>query len=125
MTSFPGAGFVPISRPSSSAGGSAWFRLADDGRCFEGHFDASPVLPGVAHLALALSALDREKSDRRVLAGLRDVRLRHALHPGDEVEVVLAEIAEPAAVRFEIRRGGELASAGLLIFASSGDVVAP
>jgi 3-hydroxymyristoyl/3-hydroxydecanoyl-(acyl carrier protein) dehydratase len=125
LTSFPDAGLIPIWRNSSASVRSAGFRLANDGRCFVGHFEGAPILPGVAHLALALTTSQPEGETGRPLAGLRDVRLRRALHPGDEVEVVLTEIAETASMRFEIRCRGELASSGLLIFESGSDVAAP
>src|SRR5688572_11535005 len=102
---FAQAGLVPIPAPETAASGSHWFRLAADSPCFDGHFQGAPILPGVAHFALALTALARG-SDSRVLAGVRDVRFTRPLGPGDQVEVILAEGREPHSVRFEIRRDG-------------------
>lgn len=125
LNSFPDAGFVPIARPSSPSVRSMWFRLDDQGRCFEGHFDSLPILPGVAHLALALSALGTRAGSERVLTGVRGVQFRRHLHPGDEVEVVLSAAKESAAVRFEIRSEGKLATVGFLVFEPGGDVLDP
>ena len=119
MTLFPQAGLVPIPAPSSPAAGVTWFSLPAESRCFAGHFDGDPILPAVAHLALALMASEPE----RVLAGVRDLRFRRALRPGDEVEVILVAAKEPSSVRFEVRCRGEVASAGLLLFDADRDVI--
>ena len=118
MTANAASGLIRIASPSSSSARSAWFRLADDGRCFEGHFDGVPILPGVAHLALAMEALSGAAGGGRVLGGLRDVKFSRALRPGDEVEVVLTEAVDGRSMRFEIRSRGDLASAGQLVFQS-------
>jgi 3-hydroxymyristoyl/3-hydroxydecanoyl-(acyl carrier protein) dehydratase len=96
---------------------SSRFRLAEASRCFEGHFEGAPILPGVAHLALALSACGEEAGRPLVVSGVRDFRISRPLGPGDEVEVVLADGREPSSVRFEIRCRGEAASVGVLVFA--------
>ena len=81
----------------------------------------APILPGVAHLGLALAALG---SGERALKGVRAVRFKRPLVPGDEVEVVLEESPADFAVRFEIRCRGEVASRGLLLFESDADASA-
>ena len=96
---------------------SSRFLLPETSRCFEGHFEGAPILPGVAHLALALSACGREAGHPRVVTGVRDLRIKRPLGPGDEVEVALADGGEPSSVRFEIRCRGEAASVGVLVFA--------
>jgi 3-hydroxymyristoyl/3-hydroxydecanoyl-(acyl carrier protein) dehydratase len=118
VTLFPEAGFDAIAAPPAGQPGSFHFRLSEDSRCFDGHFDGEPILPGVVHLALALTACAKrhEAGSARVLTGVKDLRFRRKLHPGDEVEIVLIDGREPLSVRFEIRCGGELATAGLLLF---------
>jgi len=97
---------------------SASFRLAAGDRVFEGHFEGAPILPGVAHLALALSAVAHGCwSGVGELTGLRDVRFTRALRPSDMVEVELTQGPLPGSVRFELRSGGATASRGLLLFA--------
>lgn len=115
LTLFPNAGMVPIDDSASR------FSVAEDSRCFDGHFDGAPILPGVAHLALALAACERKAGRARVLTGLRDIRFKRPLGPGDEVEIILAGGEQPNSVRFDIRCRGEQASSGLLIFGPEGD----
>lgn len=108
---------IPIPGPSAPPPGSSWFRVSQHSRWFDGHFDGEPILPGIAHLALALAALVRQSGRNRTLTALRDVRFSRPLRPGDEVEVLLSEGREPFAVRFEIRCQGQRATLGLLVFA--------
>ena len=100
------------------------FKVSGQSRCFDGHFDDAPTLPGVAHLALVLTACAQqaEGSGRGMLVGVRDVRFRRKLGPGDEVEIVLTAGREPFSVRFDIRCGGESATAGQLLFAPPDEV---
>lgn len=95
---FPDAGFIAL--------GANRFRIAKDSRLFDGHFDGAPILPGIAHIALALHAI----GDDRVPAAVRDVRFRAPIFPGDEVEVIFD------GSRFEIRSGGKPATTGVLVF---------
>ena len=115
---FPAAGFVPIPALTNDSERRSSFRLDAHSRCFEGHFEGGPILPAVAHLALALVAC--RAADRRVLTGLRDFRLSRPLAPGDEVEVVWSEGPVPTSLRFEIVRDQQTASSGTLLFASGG-----
>jgi 3-hydroxymyristoyl/3-hydroxydecanoyl-(acyl carrier protein) dehydratase len=73
-----------------------------DSPFFAGHFPGHPILPGIAHLALA--AGDRPPAEVRTL------KLRKPVLPGDVLD--LASELE----RFEIRRGEEVVSNGVLRF---------
>lgn len=121
MTLFPQAGFEPIPAPLAASASSSYFKVSERSRCFDGHFDGAPILPGVAHVALALSACAKQAGRPVALKGLRDFRLRRPLRPGDEVEVVLTEGKDAAFVRFEIRCLGESVTVGLLVFNSADD----
>ena len=119
---FPDAGFQLLSAPSAAEPDTVHFAIENDSRCFDGHFDGEPVFPGVAHLALALGACAvRDRGVSRVLTGVYDLRFKRKLLPGDQVMVVLAAGRAPSSCRFEIRRGTELVTAGLLQFASVDD----
>lgn len=102
MTATPG--FVRI--------GENRFKFPADSRWFDGHFDGAPILPGVAHLALALAA---SRSDR-ILRGVRNVRFSNPIFPDDELEVVFDDAGSASSIRFEIHRHDGIATVGVLVF---------
>jgi 3-hydroxyacyl-[acyl-carrier-protein] dehydratase len=82
-------------------------KIPEDSLWFDGHFDGEPILPGVAHLALAIEAC----ANGRELKVIRDVRFSLAIYPNDEIDVVAH------GDRFEIRCNGKIATTGTLVFA--------
>lgn len=94
------------------------FHLAADDPCFDGHFDGAPILPGVAHLGLAVRA-SAAVSGGAMLRGVRGVRFTRALGPGDAGEVVITPGDDSQTWRFTIRVGDETASQGWLIFGAA------
>lgn len=91
------------------------FQIPAESRCFAGHFDTAPILPGVAHLALAMAALSPDGGIR--LAGVRDVRFTQPILPGSEIQVRLTAGADSATQRFELLCDGRVVSSGVLILA--------
>jgi 3-hydroxymyristoyl/3-hydroxydecanoyl-(acyl carrier protein) dehydratase len=71
---------------------------------FAGHFPGHPILPGIAHLALV--------AGKRPLAEVRILKLRKPVLPGDVLDLSLEE--NVGLVRFEIRRGEEKVSNGIV-----------
>jgi Polyketide synthase dehydratase len=116
LTLFPRAGFDPTPPKVADSDGCWHARISESSRCFDGHFDGAPILPGVSHIALALSACATQAGKTRRLKGVRDVRLKRPLRPGDELEVVLTEGPDGASVKFEIRCRGESVTVGHLDF---------
>jgi 3-hydroxymyristoyl/3-hydroxydecanoyl-(acyl carrier protein) dehydratase len=96
------------------------FRVNASGRCFDGHFDGAPILPGVVQLAMALDVCAAWDDPPGRLLGVRDVRFSRPILPGDEVDVLLTAAHDPATFRFEIRADGEAVTSGLLLFAPAG-----
>src|SRR5215218_7569560 len=84
-------------------------------RLFEGHFPGHPILPGVAHLAMAERALGAP------LTAVRSLKLRRPVMPGDVLELALKNPDEEAWARFELRRGGEAVSGGAVRTATPGE----
>ena len=78
-------------------------RIEIPDRFFAGHFPGHPILPGVAHLALVAQALGDPP-----LAEVRTLKLRKPVGPGDVLDLVLDE------GRFELRRGEETVSNGVI-----------
>ena len=122
MALFPHAGFDRIPAPPSAPDGSLYFKVSESSRCFDGHFDGAPILPGVAHVALALTACATQAGGVRTLKGVRDLRLKRPLRPGDEVEVVLTDDLDGVSIAFEIRRLGECVTVGRLQFDPAEDL---
>ncbi|HET9225966.1 MAG TPA: hypothetical protein VFR31_04825 [Thermoanaerobaculia bacterium] len=71
---------------------------------FAGHFPGHPILPGIAHLALAVGD--------RPLAEVRNLKLRKPVLPGDVLDLFQEEA--DGVLRFEIRRGDEVVSNGVV-----------
>ncbi|HEX2465588.1 MAG TPA: hypothetical protein VHR17_13280 [Thermoanaerobaculia bacterium] len=119
------AGLLPMAAHPSDDDRVFRFRVSPESRCFDGHFAGLPILPGVGHLAMVASACARRSRRDLALTAARDLRFQRPLGPGDEVEVVLDDGAEPCSVRFEVRCRGEVASRGLLLFEPPTDVGRP
>ena len=117
---FGSAGLVLVAPASGEEASSFRFRLSPESRCFEGHFQGLPVLPGVAHLAMVAIAQAHRSGRERAVVAVHDLRFQRTLGPGDEVDVVLSDRAD-GAIRFEIRRSGAVASSGFVIFATEDD----
>jgi 3-hydroxymyristoyl/3-hydroxydecanoyl-(acyl carrier protein) dehydratase len=107
--------------PLDAPAGSSYFKVSERSRCFDGHFEGAPILPGVVHVALALSACVNQAGKPLTLTGLRDFRLRRPLRPGDEVDVVLTGGSDATSIRFEIRCRGESVTVGVLVFNPADD----
>ena len=84
-------------------------RIPPDSRWFDGHFDGAPILPGIAHIALAVEAC----ANRARLRAIRDVRFNKPILPNDEIEI---DVSGEREVRFTIRCGGAIATSGVLEF---------
>ena len=111
----------PSDRQSTLEAGvssTSWpFTVAAGHPCFAGHFDGEPVLPGVAHLSVALEACTLLNPALPPLVALEDVRFMRALLPGDACHVAITDGRESSSRRFEIRCQGDAASRGVLVFA--------
>ena len=112
----------PSDRQSTLIAGvssASWpFTVAAEHPCFSGHFDDAPVLPGVAHLSVALEACALLQAGLPPLIALDDVRFMRAVRPGDQCHVAISGGRESSSRRFEIRCQGDAASRGILVFAS-------
>src|SRR6476659_6063693 len=83
-------------------------------RLFAGHFPGRPILPGIAHLALAQSALSEILGREVALAAVRSLKLRRPVVPGDLPELRIGPPGEDGAARFEVRCGATAASQGVV-----------
>jgi 3-hydroxymyristoyl/3-hydroxydecanoyl-(acyl carrier protein) dehydratase len=81
---------------------------------FTGHFPGRPILPGIAHLALAQWALGEIMGREVALAAVRSLKLRRPVVPGDLLELRIGNSGEDGWWRFEVHCGGAAASQGVI-----------
>ncbi len=74
---------------------------------FAGHFPGHPILPGIAHLAFVERAVGP-------LATVRSLKLRRPVLPGDALDLSIGIPDEDGWVRFELCRGDEVVSSGVV-----------
>lgn len=79
---------------------------------FSGHFPGHPILPGIVQLALAFPGA--------AFSEIRSLKLRRPVGPGDRLEVAAGAPGPDGVARFEIRRGEETVSQGVLRLGSPG-----
>jgi 3-hydroxymyristoyl/3-hydroxydecanoyl-(acyl carrier protein) dehydratase len=93
----------------------ALYRLESGSPVLSGHFPEHPILPGIAHLGLALQGAREIEGSGAALLSLHGVRFRRAVVPQDTIELVVVRGSGPGALRFEVRRGETVASSGALV----------
>ncbi|MEX1025735.1 MAG: hypothetical protein WD226_11745 [Planctomycetota bacterium] len=88
-------------------------------RYFEGHFADEPMLPAVAHFALADDVLGSGALDEPLhVAGVSSFRLRAAVRPGATLELRCARIGDSERVRWRVRSAARSVAEGVLIAAA-------
>jgi 3-hydroxymyristoyl/3-hydroxydecanoyl-(acyl carrier protein) dehydratase len=75
---------------------------------FAGHFPGHPILPGVAQLAMVERVLGP-------LSGVRNVKLRRPVSPGDRLDLRIAGPREDGAARFELSQVGKMVGSGIVL----------
>ena len=101
---------------STAASKAASFRFDSSSPFFEGHFEGTPILPGVAHIAIVLAVCDAQRLGLGRLCGLRNIRFSCPIRPEDDISVNLDKDQDSMTLRFEIRADNHTASTGLLLF---------
>jgi 3-hydroxyacyl-[acyl-carrier-protein] dehydratase len=79
---------------------------------FAGHFPGRPILPGIAHLALAEKALRELTGQKVAITAVRVLKLRRPVSPGEALELRIDFPDTEGVSRFEVRANGEAASQG-------------
>jgi 3-hydroxyacyl-[acyl-carrier-protein] dehydratase len=69
---------------------------------FDGHFPGDPILPGIALLALVCDTLAAAGGGLR-LAGLRRVRFKQVVRPGDRLEISVSPKSGGGEASFSFR----------------------
>lgn len=117
----PPYNWLPLERPRITPEGrwEAWVRFEPESEWFSGHFEKSPLLPGVALLALASETVKRQALENgRLLEifGFSRVRFKHLVLPGEKLRISVAAMPNgpEAKLDFQITCQGELVAQGFL-----------
>jgi acyl dehydratase len=111
---------APYEILGSERAGDGWLltaRIPESSPLFTGHFPGHPILPGIAHLALVTRALSDWQGREVALAGVRSLKLRRPVGPGETLAVRLSGLsgvgdAGDGGVGFVLEREGETVSRG-------------
>ncbi len=82
---------------------------------FSGHFPGEPILPGIAQIAMVLETIRRAEGRDVCIAGLKRVRFKQVIEPGDEITIrVRPRESGDDCYSFQVTVGGEIACSGLI-----------
>ncbi len=102
-----------------------------DSPWFSGHFPGEPILPGIAQLHMALEALRTATPEGFRLVGVRRVRFKQVIRPGEPLTVTVKPETGKEKTSgtgrgqrrwsFQIKRNDDIACMGALILESLED----
>lgn len=107
-------GFLIQRSEETGRGRRLRIEIHEAGPLFAGHFPGRPILPGIAHLALAAQVLGDA-----TIAEVKVLKLRSLVSPGDVLDMTVE--AEDRTAKFDLRRGGDPVSQGSLLLGEEGD----
>jgi 3-hydroxyacyl-[acyl-carrier-protein] dehydratase len=120
MTNLPD-GWLPLAefRINPEGGWESRVQFGPASGWFSGHFEESPLLPGVALLALASETVKRQAYENgRILEifGFSRVRFKRLVFPDEELRIAVAAMPNgpEAKLEFQITCQGELVAQGFL-----------
>ncbi|MDQ5984706.1 MAG: hypothetical protein CSYNP_00402 [Syntrophus sp. SKADARSKE-3] len=92
---------------------------------FSGHFPQEPILPGIAVLSMVADFIRRdalEMGERVRITGIRRVRFRVPIRPGDSLSISLLPFpgGNDGCRQFKVTVGGETACSGMMNVVSCG-----
>lgn len=95
--------------------------LTPESLWFDGHFPGSPILPGIAQLAI-VSEMIREHAGMEgrsiSVSRIERVRFRQFVRPGDTLTMAAAaDPDDPSAYKFRVLVNGQIACNGVMITA--------
>ena len=85
--------------------------VGPDSPWFSGHFPGDPILPGIAQLSMVLETL-RSVYGTVHVTGVRRVRFKQVLRPGDPLDIMVKPNPGGDAHTFQIKVGEEIACSG-------------
>ena len=114
MTSGLPAGIRILESGEDAAGFWGRLQVAPDSPCFDGHFEAQPILPGIAQLGMVLGLL-AARGEARGLDGVRFLRLKRLVRPGEVLEMRVTRPQADGVSSFETRAHAELVASGSVV----------
>ncbi|KPJ75812.1 MAG: hypothetical protein AMJ54_13765 [Deltaproteobacteria bacterium SG8_13] len=88
---------------------------------YSGHFPGEPILPGIAQIAMVGEAIGLAEDRPVRIAGLKRVRFKQVIQPGDGIDIrVRPREGDAAAYSFQVTGGGEVACSGIITLAGAG-----
>jgi 3-hydroxyacyl-[acyl-carrier-protein] dehydratase len=100
---------------------SADTAVMHDSLWFDGHFPGTPILPGIAQLAIVSDMLKEHaaRSGGNIdIVAIRRVRFRQFIRPGDRLRMSAeADRQEPGAYKFRVTVNGQIACNGIMMTA--------
>ncbi len=104
---------------------SAETTVAPDSLWFDGHFPGSPILPGIAQLAIVSDMLreNAARGGRHIeIVAIKRVRFRQMIRPSDTIRCTAEPDAnDPAAYKFRVTVNGQVACNGTMVTAPRKD----
>ena len=76
------------------------FMLATDLACFEGHFDAHPVLPGVVQIDWAVRFAEQLLQQPLFFAGMRNIKFMQIIKPNVPLNLLLEYLPAKHQLKF-------------------------
>jgi len=108
-------------RAAADKGLEAEARVPAASHWYDGHFPGAPILPGIAQVSLALDLAGRLAGRAPRLAGLRRLRFRRVVAPGEVLTVRVAPVTgAPDAFNFSLQAGPDIACSGVLVLRDNG-----
>jgi len=97
---------------------SAEAAVSPESLWFDGHFPGSPILPGIAQLALVSDALQefaRTKGGDIAVVEISRVRFRKFIKPDDQLQVKASpDNEDPSMFKFKVLVNGQVACNGMM-----------
>jgi len=82
---------------------------------FSGHFPGDPILPGIALLKMVADTITAGRGDALRMTGLRRVKFRKIVRPGELLDLYAAPGKERGQYVFRITSGADEVCSGLML----------
>lgn len=90
--------------------------IVHDTYWFSGHFPDNPVLPGIAQLKYVIDLISQQCGTNFQLAGLKRVKFRKIIQPGDMLDIRVTSAGEENQYTFQVTSNKEDVCSGRMSF---------